>query len=274
MKGIDVSAHQGVIDWAKVAKAGIEFAIIRAGYCEYGGALVVDKQLDANMKGAANAGLKIGAYLFSYAKTAQAGTTAAGETASALGGYSLALPVYFDMEDSSALSYTSMSKSENAAIANAFITAIAAAGYKPGFYSYKSFLENNINALASGASVWVAQWADKCTYGGNYDVWQYSATGKVDGISGNVDLDECYASFGEGTKADSSAGAPAVDEGKADYIEYKVIKNDTLTGIAAKHGVPLNQLIKTNPQIKNPNLIYVGDTVRVPCKIDTLAMRV
>lgn len=267
MKGIDVSVHQGAVDWAKVAKAGIQSAIIRAGYCEYGGALVTDKQLNANMKGAAKAGLKVGAYVFSYAKTADAGTTAAQETAKALKGYSLALPVYFDMEDSSALSYTSMTKSESTAIANAFITAITAAGYKPGFYSYKNFLENNVGGLASGTSIWVAQWASACTYGGDYDVWQYSATGKVDGISGNVDLDECYADFDEATKADSSASTPATDENKADYIEYKVVKNDTLTGIAARHGVPLNQLIKANPQIKNPDLIYVGDIVRIPCKL-------
>lgn len=266
--GIDVSYHQGIIDWERAAKK-IDFAIIRAGYCEYGGSLVVDKQFTANMDGAAKAGVPAGAYIFSYAKTASAGTIAAQETASALSGYALSLPVFFDMEDSSAVAYTGMSKSENAAIANAFLAAIQEAGYTPGFYSYKSFLENNIGDIMDGADIWVAQWAGSCTYKGDYAIWQNSATGSVDGISGAVDTNICTKEYGSAAKPSAPADPPKVDPGKADadFVEYKVVKNDTLSGIAAKHGAPLSLVIKANPQIKNPDLIYVGDIVRIPCKL-------
>jgi len=254
-KGIDVSRWQGTIDWNKVKAAGIDFAIIRAGYCEYGGSLVVDKQFTANMDGAAKAGVPVGAYIFSYAKTASAGTIAAQEMAKALSGYALSLPVFFDMEDSSAVAYSGMGKSENAAIANAFLAAIQEAGYTPGFYSYKSFLENNIVDIMGGTDIWVAQWGNSCTYKGDYAIWQNSATGSVDGISGAVDTNICTKEYGDAAKPSAPADPPKVDPGKADadFIEYRVVKNDTLTGIAAKHGVPLSLVIKANPQIKNPN---------------------
>lgn len=275
VKGIDVSYANGTIDWEKVAAAGIEWAMIRIGYCYNNGKLKVDTHFHYNIQQATAAGLNIGVYLFSYALTAQAAGVAAEEVMEVLSKYQIDLPLVFDIEDSSAVKYTSFKKDVNTAIVKAFLSKVVAAGYVGMIYANKSFFENNLIISGLPYEVWVAQWGSECTYKGDYGIWQYSETGRVDGISTMVDMNIMYKDypaiigFDEDETEEPTAEAPEEDDmvnEDQENVYYVVIKNDNLTKIAKAHGVPLQLLIKVNPQIKNPNLIYPGDKIRIPVK--------
>lgn len=275
VKGIDVSYANGTIDWEKVADAGIEWAMIRIGYCYNNGKLKVDTHFHYNIQQATAAGLNIGVYLFSYALTAQAAGVAADEVIHELGPYQIDLPLVFDIEDSSAVKYTSFSKDVNTAIIAAFLSKVDQAGYVGMIYANKSFFETNLVMSKLPYEVWVAQWANECTYKGDYGIWQYSETGKVEGIDTFVDMNIMYKDYPALIGFDEDETEWPVDEppeeedvinDDQENVYYMVIKNDNLTKIAKMHGVPLQLLIKVNPQIKNPNLIYPGDKIRIPAK--------
>lgn len=192
-KGIDVSYAQGEIDWAKVAAAGIDFAIIRAGYPRADGTFKVDTRFHENMKEATAAGLDVGVYVYNYAVTALAARKAATHTLELIKEYRLTYPVVFDIEDPV---NKALSPSVNNEICKAFLSTVEAAGYYGMLYTFKSFAETHLNM--SGLAMYdvcIAQWADKCTYAGNYGIWQYSNTGRVDGIQTDVDLNYAYQDY-------------------------------------------------------------------------------
>jgi len=192
-KGIDVSRWQGTIDWNKVKAAGIDFAMIRAGYCGYAGNITQDPQFAANMKGAVTAGIDVGVYLYSYAKTASAAKTAAAELLELIAPYQLTYPVAFDIEDEINVA---MGKAENTAICKAFLSTIAGAGYCPILYTSKNFAESSLTMSELPYDLWVAHVdVAQTTYAGDYTMWQYSWTGSVAGISGDVDLNHGYKDY-------------------------------------------------------------------------------
>lgn len=276
--GIDVSKWNGVINWNKVKAAGKDFAFVRLGYCGYGGDVTLDPMFHANAAGALAAGLGVGAYLFSYAQNAAAAQAAAADTLDLIQGYQITYPVVFDMEDSTSMKYSSMSRADNTAIAGGYLSIIEDAGYYAMLYASRSFLTDCLDMGQLPYDVWVAQWGEKCTYPESYGIWQYSETGRVDGIDGNVDLNIAYKDYpsiiqdnglnqwDEVLSTDIEAEEPP-DAEEEEVLTYTVVKNDTLTRISKKHGVPLMQLIKANPQIKNPDLIYVGDILHIPAKL-------
>lgn len=200
--GIDVSKHNGVIDWRKVKASGKGFAFIRLGWCGYDGKIVANGGLDpmfkTNAEGAIAAGLDIGVYLYSYAKTAAAATVSAQETLALVKPYKLTYPIAFDIEDAM---HVSMTKEQNTAIVNAFLSTIETAKYYGMLYTYKSFAESNLNmSQLKGFDFWVAQYASKCTYAGPYGIWQYNGdvpgfTGKCDGVNGACDLNVSYKDY-------------------------------------------------------------------------------
>lgn len=191
--GIDVSSHNGTIDWNAVKNDGITFAFIRVGYRGYGtsGKIGEDEMFRTNIQGALNAGLQVGVYFFSQAISPEEALEEAEFTLSLLQGYNLSYPVVFDWERYSIEdSRTYNTESEVVtACAKAFCDRIMQAGYRPmiylncdlGYYDY------DLETL-SDYDCWLAQYNDKPTYYYHYTIWQYTKSGTVAGINGSVDL--------------------------------------------------------------------------------------
>jgi GH25 family lysozyme M1 (1,4-beta-N-acetylmuramidase) len=188
-KGIDVSTFQGNIDWAKVKRDGIDFAMIRGGF----GRFEKDEKFEQNYKNAVAAGMNVGVYHYSYADTVEKARQEASFCAEYLRGKKLQYPVAFDVEDSS-VSY--LSKTALTDIVYAFCADMEKYGYYVSIYSSKYWLTDKLDMKRlSRFDVWVAQWNDVCTYKGSYGMWQYSSSGRVSGISGRVDLDRAYKNY-------------------------------------------------------------------------------
>ena len=202
-KGIDVSYHQGNIDWGKVKGAGIEFAILRIGYGMYD--YQKDKQFENNYKNARANGIPVGVYHYSYATSVEEAKKEANLVVKWLNGRDLEYPVYFDIEDNS---QAKLGKSTLNAMCRAFCEIIEKAGYWAGIYSNKDWATNKISGAELGKdyTYWIAQYNSTCTYTGPYAIWQYSSSGKVNGISGNVDMNYQYAEVG-GKVSDSNSTA-------------------------------------------------------------------
>lgn len=217
IQGIDVSVHQGLIDWSKVKASGKEFVFVRLGWCGYDGKIVdnggLDKNYHANMRGAAAAGLSVGVYVYSYANTVLAARVAAQETLELVKPYVLTYPVAFDIEDQQ---YTHMTKAENTAITNAFLQRIEQARYYGILYTYKYFAEGNLNMSDLAAyDMWIAQYASSCTYKGDYGIWQYAGEkGTCGGVKTACDLNIAYKDYA-GIIAAAGLNAPGIDKSTA-----------------------------------------------------------
>ena len=275
MNGIDVSKWQGTaIDWTKVKALGVDFVIIRAGYGKK-----KDPAFEQHYKGATAAGLHVGAYWYSYALSDAAATAEAAACMRAIAGKRFEMPIYFDVEERNQLS---KSMAFVSGIITAFCTAMEKAGYFAGFYMSRSPLQYKVNkeTLARFA-VWAAEYNTRLNYTGAVGMWQKSDAGKVAGISGNVDLDECYidypaiiknGGFNGFSKGDATASADsgnsnaesvvnAPDVTRAEY--YTIQKGDTLTAIAKKYKTTVEKLVEVNG-IKNKNHIYAGTKIKIP----------
>ena len=189
-RGIDVSKFQGTIDWNAVKADGITFAIIRCGYRGYGsGALVEDSTYRRNIQGAINAGLRVGVYFYSQAINEAEAVEEASMVLSLVGGYSLPLGVYYDTESVAGGRANAISAAERTACAVAFCETIRNAGYSAGVYSYASWFYNALNfANISKYNIWIAQYRDKLSFNYKYNIWQYTGSGSVNGISKPVDM--------------------------------------------------------------------------------------
>lgn len=229
--GIDVSKWNKSINWSKVKAAGISFAFVRVGYRGYsGGGLGGDEYAATNMKNAAAAGVKVGAYIFSQAITEAEAREEADYILSKVKGYNITMPIVFDFEYYSGgrLEKANLSKRKQTDICLAFCERVAAAGYTPMVYANKSMLTSDLYASEISAKypIWLAHYTNKTDYTGTYTYWQYSSTGTVNGISGNVDMNYWYVEPGsslDGTVgADSSGSSSAV-----------TLKKTTLSGSAA-----------------------------------------
>ncbi len=189
-KGVDVSKHNGNIDWGAVKASGIDFAIIRCGYRgSSSGALIVDPLYYQNMIAATGAGLNVGVYFFSQAVNEVEAIEEASMVLELISGYSLQMPVYIDVEKSNGRG-DAISVEERSAATAAFLATIRNAGYSAGLYSNKLWLENRINTgVFTDYKIWLAQYVDIPSYTATrYDMWQYTSKGSIPGIAGNVDL--------------------------------------------------------------------------------------
>lgn len=201
-KGVDVSVYDGGdIDWKNVKNSGIKFAIVRVGARGYGasGTFIQDSYYKANMTNAAKQGLKVGAYMFSQATTVKEAKDEADYILTRIKPYKakINMPVVFDYEYSGGsagrLTKAKLSKSKKREIADAFCAKVKKAGYTPMLYANTSFLNNDINMKGFKYPVWVAQYNYKCNYTGTYEMWQYSSTQEVPGISPqNEDVNYWY----------------------------------------------------------------------------------
>lgn len=189
-RGIDVSKFQGSIDWNAVKADGITFAIIRCGYRGYGsGALVEDSTYRRNIQGAINAGLRVGVYFYSQAINEAEAVEEASMVLSLVSGYSLPLGVYYDTESVGGGRANALSAAERTACAVAFCETIRSAGYSAGVYSYASWFYNALNfANISKYNIWIAQYRDTLSFSYKHNIWQYTGSGSVKGISKPVDM--------------------------------------------------------------------------------------
>lgn len=194
--GIDVSRHNGTIDWNAVKASGVDYVIIRCGYRGSStGALIEDQNFRANIKGATAAGLKVGVYVFSQAVNEVEAVKEASLAVSLVKGYNLTYPIFIDTESSGGRA-DKIDKATRTAVVNAFCQTVASAGYKPGIYASKTWFEDKLNMGAIGNyKIWLAQYSSAPTYKGRYDMWQYSCKGKISGIKGDVDLNYSYLGY-------------------------------------------------------------------------------
>lgn len=195
--GVDVSKFQGEIDWEKVAADGIEFAMIRMGYRGYGtGAIVTDPTFQQNVEGALANGLEVGVYFFSQAVSEEEAVEEAEYLLEGIAGYGVSMPVVFDMEmvsESDSARANGLTPEERTAITIAFCQRIKAAGYTPMVYGNPGWLISKVNLKELGDyPVWLAQYYREPFFPYQFQMWQYTNTGRVDGISGNVDLNLCF----------------------------------------------------------------------------------
>lgn len=187
-KGIDISTWQGDVNFTKIKAAGIDYVIIRAGYSQN-----TDKWFESNYKKAKEAGVPIGAYWYSEALTETAVKAEAQACIKALTGKTFEYPIYLDVEEAKQFA---KGKTFCSSIINAFCSALLTAGFYPGLYMSKSPLTSYVDDATQGKyPLWIAQYNKSCTYTKDYGMWQYSSTGSVNGISGNVDMDYCYADY-------------------------------------------------------------------------------
>lgn len=187
-KIIDISKHNGTIDFKKVKKDGVVAVIIRAGY----GRNNIDAWFKRYAAGAKAAGLPIGIYWFSYAYTKEMAEKEAEYCIAAIKPYKIALPVFFDWEyDSMRYAKTkgvTPSRALVTAMCKAFCTKIQKVGYDPGVYYNQDYRLNYLNAEQLAAyRTWYAKYSSSPGY--DCDIWQYSESGRVSGISGDVDMD-------------------------------------------------------------------------------------
>lgn len=298
---IDVSEFNGNINWQETAKA-CDGAIIRAGYRGYGsGRLVTDVNFKRNIIDASAAGVPIGVYFFTQAISEAEAKEEARYTMELVKGYKLAFPIFIDSEDGAAncagrADGSKLSQSKRTEIVKAFCAEIQKEGYAAGVYASEWWIKNrlNIDKLKS-YYLWVAKYSD---YEPSvaWNAWQYSNQGRVDGVTGNVDVsdfkditvakpaklksadiiaDEVIAGKwgnGEDRKARLEAAGYNYNEiqnkvneklNKKTTKKYYTVKaGDTLTDIAKKYNTTVDKLVKLN-NIKNANLIYVGQKLRV-----------
>ncbi len=193
VQGIDVSSHQGEIDWAALAEEGVEFAILRIGYRGYtAGGLNADEQFAANLSAAQKNGIQVGAYFYSQALSAEEAREEADYVLELLDGVTLELPVFFDWEKQTAEG----SRTGNADVsiltdcALAFCQTIETGGYEAGIYFYSSLaLDTYDLSVLTDYVFWLSQPGETPDFDYVFTFWQYSYTGTLDGISSDVDLD-------------------------------------------------------------------------------------
>ncbi|MBD5534096.1 MAG: hypothetical protein HDQ99_00175 [Lachnospiraceae bacterium] len=192
-KGIDVSRYQGNIDWNKVAAQGVEYVIIRVGIRGWGqeGTLVLDEKFEDNIKGASAAGLKVGVYFFSQAITEEEALEEADLVLDAIAGYDVSYPIVYDVEKTSEASgrMNQLSVEDRTRMAHIFLDRIKEAGYTPMIYANMEMWSVLINmAEFEDVDKWFAYYDTDLYFPYEYAIWQYSDTGRIDGIGGDVDL--------------------------------------------------------------------------------------
>lgn len=193
--GIDVSKWNKEIDWEQVADSGVEFVIIRCGYRgSNSGYLVEDPYFEQNIRGAKNAGLKVGVYFFTQAIDVTEAVEEASIALTLCAEYELDYPIFIDTEGAGgngrADNLDAVTRTE---VCDAFCRTIESSGYRAGVYASCNWFNNNLISDGLGHHyIWLAEYRKVPQYNGKYDMWQYTSKGSVAGIDGNVDLNIGY----------------------------------------------------------------------------------
>ena len=202
MEGIDISSYSGTIDWDKVKKSGVDFAMVRIGGRGYGsdGKMYSDDSALSYIKGAKAAGIKVGVYFFSQAVNNDEAIEEADYIKSLLGDETIDFPVAYDWEiikDDDART-DSVSAAQATACAKAFCNRVKELGYTPIIYSPSKelYFKYDLTQLAD-FDFWYCEYANVPTFYYQFSMWQYSSSGKVDGIEGDVDMNICFTNIAD-----------------------------------------------------------------------------
>ena len=199
--GIDVSEHNKTVDFNKVKADGIDFVYVRVGYTGYTKkklSLNYDHYYQENITNALAAGLQVGVYWYSQALNEEEALQEANMLLNVIGSYNITLPVVYDYEFAGVgdgrLDSANLSKAQMTANSLAFLNRVSQMGYTPCLYANYSFLKNRLNAsqISSIAKIWLAHYNTSTDYAGDYEYWQYTSDGRVNGISGRVDMNVWY----------------------------------------------------------------------------------
>ena len=266
--GIDISKHQGDINLTAL-KDKVEFVIIRAGYSNS-----IDPKFERNYNLCKELGIPVGTYWYSYALNVDAAKKEANTFLNVLKGKQFEYPVYLDMEDADGWKKKHGYNFNNSkAISEAFCSIVEGAGYYTGIYASKSWFDTYLKGL-DRYNKWIAHWSnvsyeDKSGVG----MHQYTSKLKLNGYSGNLDGDYAHTDFPTIIKSGGLNGygkgiettkpvKPSKPQTSSETI-YIVKKGDTLSGIASRYGTTYQVLASYNG-ISNPNLIGVGQTIKIP----------
>lgn len=253
LKGVDLSDHNGKPDFNLVSKSGIDFCMIRMGY---GGDIPSqdDKQFENSVAECERLGIKWGAYLYSYALNVDDAKSEVQHALRLLRRKTPDFPIAFDMEDADGYKakHGMPSKEVLVDICDTFLGELEKEGYYVMLYASKSWLETLLNSSKLNRyDKWVAEWSSNCSYKEPYHMWQYFSRGKVNGIYGQVDMDEALIDFSHYIH-------------KNKYSTYTVKNGDTLSLIANDHNTTVQSILKINPQITNENLIIPKQKIKLP----------
>lgn len=193
--GIDVSKWNKEIDWDKVKNAGVEFVIIRAGYRgSVTGSLVKDPYFEQNIRGASDAGLKVGVYFFTQAVNEVEAVEEASAVLRMVDGYKLDYPIFIDTEGAGGNGRADgLDRETRTLVCEAFCRTVENAGGEAGVYGSRNWFNNNLEMeRLDNYDIWLAEYREAPLYQGYYRMWQYTSKGRIDGIEGNVDLNISY----------------------------------------------------------------------------------
>ena len=255
-RGIDVSEHQGYINWDQVKKSDVSFAIIRCGYGD-NYTSQDDKRWLYNVTECERLGIPYGVYLYSYAKTTEQARNEAEHVLRLISGRRLSYPVFYDLEDDKTTG--TLSNDAILSIAQTFCTTIANAGYPVGVYANTYWFNTKLtNSYYDTLPKWVAQYNYQCEYQKEYMMWQCTSKGAVDGISGYVDLNFVFTDWTcRGVNTDrvspQNINTPikleADIQGNIEGFQYKFVIND----IAQNTWTTIQDLSQTNNAMWQPN---------------------
>ena len=294
LKGLDLSEHNGNIDFTKVKNSGISFVILRVGWIGNKENHTLDKKFEEYYNNAKANGLKVGFYVYSYVENETAMLSAINWIRTQISGKIREYPIFLDVEDAQ---ISKLSKDEQTKLCKYFCDNFENSGIYANLDWFKNKL--NVNDLTN-YKIWLAQWTNAETHSANFkvDLWQYTSEGKVSGINSNVDMNYCLncnenqenttitgqlslidiankvikGEYGNGEerKIKLTNEGYNYDEVQSKVNEilgvsnvtYKIKSGDTLSGIAQKFGTTINKLAQLN-NIKNVNLIYVGQILKI-----------
>lgn len=195
MRGIDLSCWQEKVNYLELKAQGIEFAIIRCGFGK--NISQKDSKFEDHYAGLKYAGIKIGAYLYSYASTIEGAKAEAKNCLEFIKNKKFDLPIFYDLEDAKT---TGNANNETITeMAKVFCEEIIKEGYQAGVYANLNWFKNKLNVKElEKYNIWLAQWGvEKHNADFKVDIWQYTSKGKIKGINGNVDLDVSYTQYGD-----------------------------------------------------------------------------
>lgn len=292
LKGLDLSEHNGNVDFTKVKNSGISFVILRVGWIGNKENHTLDKKFEEYYNNAKANGLKVGFYVYSYVENETAMLSAINWIRNKISGKTRELPIFLDVEDKQ---ISGLSKELQTNLCKYFCDNFE----NSGVYANLDWFKNKLNVSElTNYKIWLAQWTSASMHSADFkvDLWQYSSKGKVDGITGKVDMNYCLnceenteqitgqlslidianavirGEFGNGEERKTKLANAGYNYNEVQAkvnelmgvssVTYKIKSGDTLSGIAQKFGTTVSKLAQLN-NIKNVNLIYAGQTLKI-----------
>lgn len=250
-KGIDVSQYQGIIDW-ETTKQDIDYAILRVGYGQ-DQEDQDDKTFQRNVAECTRLNIPFGVYLYSYAKTNIQARGEANHVLRLIRGYKLDYPVYYDLEDERTTGQ--QSNEQIASIAKTFADILEKERYCVGIYSsYNWFMTKLTSPIFSLYTKWIARYSKELNYNGSVGMWQYTDDGRVRGIKGPVDLNECYVDFPSRMKQLGLNGYHQTYQ-IGDMVEFHHVFLTSMSTTPLKPYRTIGTITRIIPNAKNPYLI-------------------